>query len=344
MLKDLIQETLKKQAKFASTTLNSDEFEIASWLAIVNQNMTHSDAQLPTNNVKPKDLLQTIRDYRNNLKNAADESLQALYDTFIKIYKKNYAFDQTTSIGRLENIIETYLEELNFEWNKKYINNEPVYHFGNYNLWFKLNDRITDFIPSDYIKMFMKEDEINQIIDKMSKEDIRNEIRLRIVEIVDEKLEATYAVKVAGTVMFDVQDGHFIGGHEQIKTLTDIADGYEWFNELIYKYKNGHENGIDDRDYDEAYLNVETNQVVVRIGNYVKFIDNDSLKQHEILQMYGKTFANVVKNYYEALADEDYYVQYGFDSMSANEFALSSLNPDNWIKARKCTENYYVKI
>lgn len=343
MLKDLIQETLEKQAKLASTTLNSDEFEIASWLATINQNMTHSDAQLPANNVKPKDLLQTIRDYRNNLKNAADESSQALYDTFIKIYKENYAFDQTTSIGRLETIIETYLEELNFEWNKKYINDEPVYHFGNYNLWFKLNDRITDFIPSDCIEMFIKEDKINQIIDEMSEEDIRDEIRLRIVEIVDEELEATYAMEIASIVMFDVQDGRFTGDREQIKTLTDIADAYEWFNELIYKYKNGHENGIDDRDYDEAYLNTKTNEVVVRIGNYVKFIDNDSLKQHEILQMYGKTFANVVKNYYESLADEDYYVQYGFDDMSANEFTSKSLNPDNWVKARKCTENYYVE-
>lgn len=344
MLKDLIQETLEKQAKLASTTLNSDEFEIASWLATINQNMTHSDAQLPANNVKPKDLLQTIRDYRNNLKNAADESSQALYDTFIKIYKENYAFDQTTSIGRLETIIETYLEELNFEWNKKYINDEPVYHFGNYNLWFKLNDRITDFIPSDCIEMFIKEDKINQIIDEMSEEDIRDEIRLRIVEIVDEELEATYAMEIASIVMFDVQNGRFTGDREQIKTLTDIADAYEWFNELIYKYKNGHENGIDDRDYDEAYLNTKTNEVVVRIGNYVKFIDNDSLKQHEILQMYGKTFANVVKNYYESLADEDYYVQYGFDDMSANEFTSKSLNPDNWVKARKCTENYYVEI
>ena len=343
MLKDLIQETLEKQAKFASTTLNSDEFEIASWLATINQNMTHSDAQLPANNVKPKDLLQTIRDYRNNLKNAADESSQALYDTFIKIYKENYAFDQTTSIGRLETIIETYLEELNFEWNKKYINDEPVYHFGNYNLWFKLNDRITDFIPSDCIEMFMKEDKINQIINEMSEEDIRDEIRLRIVEIVDEELEATYAMEIASIVMFDVQDGRFTGDREQIKTLTDIADAYEWFNELIYKYKNGHENGIDDRDYDEAYLNTKTNEVVVRIGNYVKFIDNDSLKQHEILQMYGKTFANVVKNYYGSLADENYYVQYGFDDMSANEFTSKSLNPDNWVKARKCTENYYVE-
>lgn len=343
MLKDLIQETLEKQAKLASTTLNSDEFEIASWLATINQNMTHSDAQLPANNVKPKDLLQTIRDYRNNLKNAADESSQALYDTFIKIYKENYAFDQTTSIGRLETIIETYLEELNFEWNKKYINDEPVYHFGNYNLWFKLNDRITDFIPSDCIEMFIKEDKINQIIDEMSEEDIRDEIRLRIVEIVDEELEATYAMEIASIVMFDVQDGRFTGDREQIKTLTDIADAYEWFNELIYKYKNGHENGIDDRDYDEAYLNTKTNEVVVRIGNYVKFIDNDSLKQHEILQMYGKTFANVVKNYYESLADEDYYTQYGFDDMSANEFTSKSLNPDNWVKARKCTENYYVE-
>ena len=344
MLKDLIQKTLEKQAKLASTTLNSDEFEIASWLATINQNMTHSDAQLPANNVKPKDLLQTIRDYRNNLKNAADESSQALYDTFIKIYKENYAFDQTTSIGRLETIIETYLEELNFEWNKKYINDEPVYHFGNYNLWFKLNDRITDFIPSDCIEMFMKEDKINQIIDEMSEEDIRDEIRLRIVKIVDEELEATYAMEIASIVMFDVQDSRFTGDREQIKTLTDIANAYEWFNELIYKYKNGHENGIDDRDYDEAYLNTKTNEVVVRIGNYVKFIDNDSLKQHEILQMYGKTFVNIVKDYYESLADEDYYVQYGFDDMSANEFVSKSLNPDNWVKARKCTENYYVEV
>lgn len=344
MLKDLIKETLEKQTKLASKALNSDEFEIAAWLATINQNMTHSDAQLPANNVKPKDLLQTIRDYRNNLKNAADESSQALYDTFIKIYKENYAFDQTTSIGRLETIIETYLEELNFEWNKKYINDEPVYHFGSYNLWFKLNDRITDFIPSDYIKMFMKEDEINKIIGQMSEEDIRDEIRLRIVEIVDEELEATYAMEIASIVMFDVQDSRFTGDREQIKTLTDIANAYEWFNELIYKYKNGHENGIDDRDYDEAYLNTKTNEVVVRIGNYVKFIDNDSLKQHEILQMYGKTFVNIVKDYYESLADEDYYVQYGFDDMSANEFVSKSLNPDNWVKARKCTENYYVEV
>lgn len=306
--------------------------------------MTHSDAQLPVNNVKPEDLLQTIKDYRNNLRNAADESLQALYNTFIKIYKENYAFDQITSIGRLENIIETYLEELNFEWNKKYINDEPVYHFGNYNLWFKLNDRITDFIPSDCIQMFMKNDKINHILDKMSEEDIRDEIRLRIVEIVDEELEATYAMEIASIVMFDVQDGRFTGDREQIKTLTDIADGYEWFNKFIYKYKNGHENGIDDRDYDEAYLNTKTNEVVVRIGNYVKFIDNDSLEQHEILQMYGKAFADAVKNYYESLADEDYYTQYGFDDMSANEFTSKSLNPDNWTKARKCTENYYVEI
>lgn len=344
MLKDLIQETLEKQAKFASTTLNSDEFEIASWLATVNQNMTHSDAQLPANNVKPKDLLQTISDYRNNLKNAADESSQALYDTFIKIYKENYAFDQTTSIGRLETIIETYLEELNFEWNKKYINDEPVYHFGNYNLWFKLNDRITDFIPSDCIEMFMKEDKINQIIDEMSEEDIRDEIRLRIVEIVDEELEATYAVKIADTVVSDIEDNHFLGDQKQIKTLTDLADGYEWFNKLIYKYKNGHENGIDDRDYDEVYLNVETNQVVVRIGNYVKFIDNDSLKQHAIDQMYGKTLPTVVENHYDFLTSEDYYTAYGVDHMSYEEFVSKSLNPDNWVKARKCTENYYVEI
>lgn len=344
MLKDLIKETLEKQTKLASKALNSDEFEIAAWLATINQNMTHSDAQLPTNNVKPDDVLQMIRDYKFNLKNAASESLQGLYRTFITIYKENYAFNQATSIGRLENIIETYLEELNFEWNKKYINNEPVYHFGNYNLWFKLNDRITDFIPSDCIEMFMKEDKINQIIDEMSEEDIRDEIRLRIVEIVDEELETTYAVKIANTVMSDIQNDRFINDHEQIRTLTDLADGYEWFNELIYKYKNGHENGIDDRDYDEAYLNVETNQIVVRIGNYVKFIDNYSLKQHEILQMYGKTFANAVKNYYESLADEDYYAQYDFDDISANEFASKSLNPVYWVKARKCTENYYVKI
>lgn len=357
MLKDLIKETLEKQAKFASTTLNSDEFEIASWLAVVNQNMTHSDAQLPVNNVKPEDLLQTIKDYRNNLRNAADESLQALYNTFIKIYKENYAFDQTTSIGRLENIIETYLEELNFEWNKKYINDEPVYHFGNYNLWFKLNDRITDFIPSDCIQMFMKNDKINHILDKMSEEDIRDEIRLRIIETVDEELEATYAAKIANTVVFDIQSsqfigdvvfdiqsGQFIGDREQIKKLTDLADGYEWFNKFIYKYKNGHENGIDDRDYDEAYLNVETNQVVVRIGNYVKFIDNDNLKQRAIDQMYGKTLSTVVENHYDFLTSEDYYTTYGVDYMSYEEFVSKSLNPDNWVKARKCTENYYVEI
>lgn len=344
MLKDLIQETLEKQAKLASTTLNSDEFEIASWLATVNQNMTHSDAQLPANNAKPKDLLQTISNYRNNLKNAANESLQALYNTFIKIYKENYAFNQTTSIGRLETIIETYLEGLNFEWNKKYINDEPVYHFGNYNLWFKLNDQITDFIPSDYIKMFMKKDEINQIIDEMSEEEIRDEIRLRIVEIVDEELEATYATKIANTVMSDIQNDRFINDHEQIRTLTDLADGYEWFNKFIYKYKNGHENGIDDRDYDEAYLNVETNQVVVRIGNYVKFIDNDDLKQRAIDQMYGKTLSTVVENHYDFLTSEDYYTTYGVDYMSYEEFVSKSLNPDNWVKARKCTENYYVEI
>lgn len=344
MFKDLIKETLEKQTKIASETLNSDEFEIAAWLATINQNMTHSDAQLPANNVKPDDILQMIKDYKFNLRNAASESLQGLYRTFITIYKENYAFDQTTSIGRLENIIETYLEELNFKWNKKYINNEPVYHFGSYNLWFKLNDRIVDFIPSDCIEMFMKDTEINHILDKMSEEDIRDEIRLRIVEIVDEELENTYTAKIANTVVFDIQDSRFIGDREQIKKLTDLADGYEWFNEFIYKYKNGHENGIDDRDYDEAYLNTKTNEVVVRIGNYVKFIDDDSLKQHEILQMYGKTFADVVKNYYESLADEDYYTQYGFDDMSANEFTSKSLNPDNWTKARKCTENYYVEI
>lgn len=344
MFKDLVQETLEKQTKIASTTLNSDDFEIASWLAAINQNMTHSDTQLPTNNVKPDDILQMISDYKFNLRGAASESLQELYHTFITIYKENYAFDQTTSIGRLENIIETYLEELNFEWNKKYINNEPVYHFGNYNLWFKLNDRITDFIPSDRIEMFMKDTEINHILDEMSKEDIRDEIRLRIVEIVDEELETTYVTTTVNTIMLDIQNSRFIGDREQIKKLTDLADGYEWFNKFIYKYKNGHENGIDDRDYDEAYLNTKTGEIVVRIGNYVKFIDNDSLKQHEILQMYGKTFANVVKNYYESLADEVYYVQYGFDDMSANEFTSNSLNPDNWVKARKCTENYYVEV
>lgn len=344
MLKDLIKETLEKQTKVASTALNSDEFEIAAWLATINQNMTHSDAQIPANNVKPDNILQMIKDYKFNLRNVASESLQGLYRTFITIYKENYAFDQTTSIGRLESIIETYLEELNFEWNKKYINDEPVYHFGSYNLWFKLNDQITDFISNDRIKMFMKKDEINQIIDEMSEENLRNEIRLRIVEIVDEELEATYAVKIANTVVSDIQNIDRIGDRSQIKKLTDLADGYEWFNEFIYKYKNGHENGIDDRDYDEAYLNTKTNEVVVRIGNYVKFIDNDSLKQHEILQMYGKTFANVVKNYYESLADKVYYVQYGFDDMSANEFTSNSLNPDNWIKARKCTENYYVEV
>lgn len=344
MFKDLIKETLEKQTKLASKALNSDEFEIAAWLATINQNMTHSDAQLPTNNVKPDDILQMIKDYKFNLRNAASESLQGLYRTFITIYKENYAFNQTTSIGRLENIIETYLEELNFEWNKKYINNEPVYHFGNYNLWFKLNDRITDFIPSDCIEMFMKEDKINQIIDEMSEEDIRDEIRLRIVEIVDEELETTYAVKIANTVMSDIQNDRFINDHEQIRTLTDLADGYEWFNELIYKYKNGHENGIDDQDYDEAYFNTETNQVVVRIGNYVKFIDNDDLKQRAIDQMYGKTLSTVVENHYDFLTSEDYYTTYGVDHMSYEEFVSKSLNPDNWVKVRKCTENYYVEV
>lgn len=344
MLKDLIKETLEKQTKIASMALNSDEFEIAAWLATVNQNMTHSDAQLPTNNVKPDNILQMIKDYKFNLRGAASDSLQELYRTFIKIYKENYAFNQTTSIGRLENIIETYLEELNFEWNKKYINNEPVYHFGSYHLWFKLNDRVIDFISSDYIKMFMKDTEINQIIDKMSEEDIRDEIRLRIVEIVDEELEATYAVKIANTVVSDIQNDRFISDQEQIKALTDLADGYEWFNKLIYKYKNGHENRIDDRDYDEAYLNVETNQVVVRIGNYVKFIDNDDLKQRAIDQMYGKTLSTVVENHYDFLTSEDYYTTYGVDHISYEEFVSKSLNPDNWVKARKCTENYYVKF
>lgn len=344
MFKDLIKETLEKQTKIASKTLNSDEFEIAAWLAAINQNMTHSDAQLPTNNVKPDDVLQMIKDYKFNLRNAASESLQELYRTFIKIFKENYAFDQTTSIGRLESIIETYLEELNFKWDKKYINNEPVYHFGGYNLWFKLNDRITDFIPSDCIEMFMKDTEINHILDEMSEEDIRDEIRLRIVEIVDEELETTYVNTTVNTIMLDIQNSQFISDREQIRKLTDLADGYEWFNKFIYKYKNGHENGIDDRDYDEAYLNTKTGEVIVRVGNYVKFIDDNSLKQHEILQMYGKTFAYAVKNYYESLADEDYYTQYGFDDMSANEFTSNSLNLDNWAKARKCTENYYIEI
>ena len=344
MLKDLIKETLEKQTKIASKALNSDEFEIAAWLATINQNMTHSDAQLPTNNVKPDDILQMIKDYKFNLINATSESLQGLYRTFITIYKENYAFNQTTSIGRLESIIETYLEELNFKWDKKYINNEPVYHFGSYNLWFKLNDRITDFIPSDYIKMFMKDTEINHILDEMSKEDIRDEIRLRIVEIVDEELETTYVTTTVNTIMLDIQNSQFISDRKQIRKLTDLADGYEWFNKFIYKYKNGHEIGIDDRDYDEAYLNTKTGEVIVRIGNYVKFIDDNSLKQHEILQMYGKTFADVVKNYYESLADEDYYTQYGFDDMSANQFVSKSLNPNNWAKARKCTENYYIEV
>ena len=344
MFKDLIKETLEKQTKIASKTLNSDEFEIAAWLAAINQNMTHSDAQLPANNVKPDDILQLIKDYKFNLRNAASKSLQGLYRTFITIYKENYAFNQTTSIGRLESIIETYLEELNFKWDKKYTNNEPVYHFGSYNLWFKLNDRITDFIPSDYIKMFMKDTEINHILDEMSKEDIRDEIRLRIVEIVDEELETTYVNTTVNTIILDIQDSQFISDREQIRKLTDLADGYEWFNKFIYKYKNGHENGIDDRDYDEAYFNTETNQVVVRIGNYVKFIDNDDLKQHVIDQMYGKTLSTVVENHYNFLTREDYYTTYGVDHMSYEEFVSKSLNPDNWVKARKCTENYYVKI
>lgn len=347
MLKDLIQETLEKQAKLASTTLNSDEFEIASWLATVNQNMTHSDAQLPANNVKSDDILQMIKDYKFNLRNAANESLQALYRTFIKIYKENYAFDETTSIGRLQAVIEAYLKEIGFEWNVHYPeNNNPIYHFGYHNLWFRLNDGLFDFIPSDQVQFFLstKDTEIDHIIDKMSKEDIREQVRLRLVEIVDEELETTYATEVAGIVVSDIENNRFLGDQKQIKTLTNLTNSYEWLNEFIYKYENGHNIGIDDRDYDEAYFNTETNQVVVRIGNYVKFIDNDDLKQHAIDQMYGKTLSTVVENHYDFLTSEDYYTTYGVDHMSYEEFVSKSLNPDNWVKARKCTENYYVEI
>lgn len=344
MLKDLIHKSLQVQAQKAAQTLNSDDLKISNWLAIIENSLTKDQAQLSSKNIIINDIIQLCKSNMFRFEHAANESDQTLCKAFVQEYQTDFAFDGADPTVRLQQIIKIYFKELGFDYSKEGKGQKIKYYFGCKGFRFKLNDDLWELIPSDIkdTKVSHNNEQLRSAIDDMSDEQIRNNIRLLIIEKLKLNLDRVYSEKIT-TLMQDIKPNNVNQFNQKdIQKLVNLISIYNWIKRFIYKYSDGHVD-IDDFYYDEAYLNTQTNEVIIRIGNYVKFIDNDNLKQHKFFQLRGTRFVKAVKDYYEKMTYSDYYTEYGSHSIDFEEFVFDSLNKINWVKARKSTNNYYVE-
>lgn len=344
MLKDLVHKALQTQTQKATQTLDPDDLKVATWLATIENNLTEDQAQLSSKNIITNDIIQLCKGNLLRFEHAASESDQTLCKAFIKEYQTDFTFDGADPVVRLQQLIEMYLKELGFDYNKERKEQQIQYNFSHQSLQFKLNKDLWDLIPS-YVKdakFSHNNEQLRSAIDDMSDEEIRNNVRLLVIKKLELNLDQVYIKKMTTlTKSIDSDKINYLSQKETQK-FTDLINAYNWIKRFIYKYRDDHID-LDSFYYDEAYANLQTGEVVIRIGNYVKIIDDATLTQRKFVQLRGTRFVKAVKDYYEKMTSSDYYTKYGFHDIEFEEFIFDSLNQINWVKVRKSTNNHYVK-